>query len=83
MNHTGVVWDWLTAGTIKRRAVKIVAESLYIKYSYPIWTISKNQKRQIDGTTDDGSRCTGDSEHGQGVLVKSYFIREKGERGDT
>jgi hypothetical protein len=35
VNHTGVVWEWLTAGAIKKRAVKmavkIAAEGLYIK----------------------------------------------------
>ena len=61
----------------------MAAENLCIKYSYPIWTISINQKRQVDRTTDDGSRCTGDSEQSPSVLVKSYSIREKGERGDT
>jgi hypothetical protein len=40
---------------IKKRAAKIAAESLYIKYSYPIWTISLNQNRQKLGTPDESA----------------------------
>jgi hypothetical protein len=46
VNHTGVVWEWPAAGTIKRRAAKLAAETLYIEYSYAIWTIFIYQKRQ-------------------------------------
>src|SRR5579862_122309 len=43
VNHTGAVWEWLTAGKIKKRAMTTAAGSLYIKCSYPSWTVSDNQ----------------------------------------